>query len=82
MFCFQVTLHRRPVPKADCSIIATRRECVNEVLAAIRANTIPLASVLVYDRKLVHEANSLSLDDATASTLQLIGDFNRKYSPP
>jgi len=55
---------------------------VNEVLAAIRANTIPLASVLVYDRKLVHDANSLSLDDATASTLQLIGDFNRKYSPP
>jgi hypothetical protein len=52
---------------------------VNEVLAAIRANTIPLASVLVYDRKLVHDANSLSLDDATASTLQLIGDFNRKY---
>jgi hypothetical protein len=64
----------------DCSIGA-RRATVNEVLAALQANNVPLASVWCYDRKLVHDANSLSFDDDTAPILQMIGDFNRKRSP-
>jgi hypothetical protein len=66
-------------PKTDCSI-ATRREYVNEVLAAIQAHNVPLASVWVYGRKMIHDPNSLSFDDDTASVLQMIGDFNRKWS--
>ena len=66
-------------PKTECSI-ATRREYVNEVLAAIQANNVPLASVWVYERKMVHDPNSLSFDDDTASILQMIADFNRKWS--
>jgi hypothetical protein len=50
-------------------------------LAAIQANNVPLASVWVYDRKLVHDENSLNFDDDTASVLQMIGDFDRKWSP-
>ena len=65
--------------RTECSI-ATRRENVNEVLAAIQANNVPLASVWVYERKMVHDPNSLSFDDETASALQMIGDFNRKWS--
>ena len=67
-------------PKTECSI-ATRRENVNEVLAAIQANNVPLASVWVYGRKMIHDPNSLSFDDDTAPVLQMIGDFNRKWSP-
>jgi len=67
-------------PKTECSI-ATRRQYVNEVLAAIQANNVPLASVWVYGRKMVHDPNSLSFDDDTASILQMIADFNRKWSP-
>ena len=68
-------------PKAgDCSV-ATRRAVVNEVLAAIQANNVPLASVWVYDRKLTRDGNSLSFDDDTAPILRMIGDFNRKWSP-
>jgi len=66
-------------PKTECNI-ATRREYVNEVLAAIQANNVSLASVWVYGRKMVHDPNSLSFDDDTASVLQMIGDFNRKWS--
>jgi hypothetical protein len=66
-------------PKAGCSI-ATRQANVNGVLAAIQANNVPLASVWVYGRKLVHDPNSLSFDDDTASVLQTIGNFNRKWS--
>jgi hypothetical protein len=66
-------------PKTDCSI-ATRRQNVNEVLAAIQANNVSLASVWVYGRKMIHDPNSLSFDDDTASVLQMIGDFNRKWS--
>ena len=66
-------------PKTECSI-ATRRENVNEVLAAIQANNVPLASVWVYERKMLHDPNSLSFDDDSASVLQMIGDFNRKSS--
>jgi hypothetical protein len=66
-------------PKTECSI-ATRRENVNEVLAAIQANNVSLASVWVYGRKLIHDPNSLSFDDDTASVLQMIGDFNRKWT--
>src|SRR6266446_1644666 len=66
-------------PKTECSI-ATRRQNVNEVLAAIQANNVSLASVWVYERKLLHDPNSLSFDDDTASVLQMIGDFNRKWS--
>ena len=65
--------------KTDCSI-ATHRENLNEVLAAIQANNVPLASVWVYERKMVHDPNSLSFDDDTASVLQMIADFNRKWS--
>jgi hypothetical protein len=67
-------------PRTECSV-ATRRESVNEVLAAIRANNVPLASVWVYGRKLIHDPNSLSFDDDTAPALEMIGDFNRKWSP-
>jgi len=28
----------------------------------------------------MHDPNSLSFDDDTASALQMIGDFNRKWS--
>jgi hypothetical protein len=66
-------------PKTECSI-ATRRENVSEVLAAIQANNVPLASVWVYERKQLHDPNSLSFDDDTASVLRMIGDFNRKWS--
>jgi Cellulase (glycosyl hydrolase family 5) len=66
-------------PKTECST-ATRRETVNEVLAAIQANNVSLASVWVYERKLLHDPLSLSFDDDTASVLQMIGDFNRKWS--
>ena len=66
-------------PKTECST-ATRRQNVNEVLAAIRANNVSLASVWVYGRKMIHDPNSLSFDDDTASVLQMIGDFNRKWS--
>ena len=66
-------------PKTECSI-ATRGQNVNEVLAAIQANNVSLASVWVYGRKLLHDPNSLSFDDDTASVLQTIGDFNRKWS--
>jgi len=66
-------------PKTECSI-ATRRQNVNEVLAAIQANNVSLASVWVYERKMLHDPNSLSFDDDTASVLQMIGDFNRKWS--
>ena len=65
--------------KTECSV-ATRREYVNEVLAAIQAHNVPLASVWVYGRKMIHDPNSLSFDDDTASILQMIGDFNRKWS--
>jgi len=65
--------------KTDCSV-ATRRDHVSEVLAAIQAHNVPLASVWVYGRKMVHDPASLSFDDDTASVLQLIGDFNRKWS--
>ena len=67
-------------PKTDCSV-ATRRENVSGVLAAIKANNVPLASVWVYGRKMIHDPHSLSFDDDTASVLQMIGDFNRKWSP-
>ena len=67
-------------PKTECGI-ATRRESVNQVLAAIQANKVPLAAVWVYERKMIHDPNSLSFDDDTASVLQMIGDFNRKSSP-
>ena len=66
-------------PKTECSV-ATRGQNVNEVLAAIQANNVSLASVWVYGRKLLHDPNSLSFDDDTASVLQMIGDFNRKWS--
>jgi hypothetical protein len=66
-------------PKTECSI-ATRRQNVNEVLAAIQANNVSLASVWIYGRELIHDPNSLSFDDDTASVLQMIGDFNRKWS--
>lgn len=68
-------------PKVGGCSVATRQAVVNEVLGAIQANDVPLASVWVYDRKLVHDENSLSFDDDTASILQMIGDFNRKWSP-
>jgi hypothetical protein len=67
-------------PKTECST-ATRRENVSNVLAAIQANNVSLASVWVYERKMVHDPYSLSFDDDTASVLQLIGDLNRKWSP-
>jgi hypothetical protein len=66
-------------PKTECST-ATRRENVSEVLAAIQANNVSLASVWVYGRKMIHDPNSLSFDDDTASVLQMIGDFNQKWS--
>ena len=66
--------------KTECSI-ATRRENVSKVLAVIQANKVPLASVWVYGRKLVHDPLSLSFDDDTAPILQMLGDFNRKWSP-
>jgi hypothetical protein len=65
--------------KTECSS-ATRRENVSKVLAAIQANNVPLASVWVYERKMIHDPSSLSFDDDTASVLQMIGDFNRKWS--
>jgi len=65
--------------KTECSI-STRREYVSEVLAAIQANNVPLASVWVYERKMIRDPSSLSFDDDTASVLQMIGDFNRKWS--
>jgi Cellulase (glycosyl hydrolase family 5) len=65
--------------KTECSI-STRREYVSEVLAAIQANNVPLASVWVYGRKMIHDPNSLIFDDDTAPVLQMIGDFNRKWS--
>jgi hypothetical protein len=67
-------------PKTACSI-ATRQENVSKVLAAIQANNVPLASVWTYERKMRHDPNSLSFKDDTASVLQMIGDFNRKWSP-
>lgn len=66
-------------PKTECSI-ATRRQTVNEVLGAIQANNVSLASVWVYGRKMIRDPNSLSFDDDTAPILQMIGDFNRKWS--
>ena len=66
-------------PKTECST-ATRQENVNEVLSAIQANNVSLAAVWVYGRKLIHDPNSLSFDDDTAPVLQVIGDFNRKWS--
>jgi hypothetical protein len=66
-------------PKTDCSV-ATRRQNVNEVLAAIQANNVSLASVWVYGRKMIHDPNSLSFDDDTAPVLQMIGDFDQKWS--
>jgi hypothetical protein len=54
---------------------------VSEVLAAIQANNVSLASVWVYSRKMRPDPNSLSFDDDTASVLQMIGDFNQKWSP-
>jgi Cellulase (glycosyl hydrolase family 5) len=65
--------------KTECSI-ATRQENVSKVLAAIQAHNVPLASVWVYGRKMIHDPNSLSFDDDTAPVLQMIGDFNRKWS--
>jgi Cellulase (glycosyl hydrolase family 5) len=67
-------------PKTECSI-ATRRQNVNEVLAAIQANNVSLASVWVYGRKMIHDPNNVSFDDDTAPVLQMIGDFNQKWSP-
>jgi hypothetical protein len=66
-------------PKTECSV-ATRRETVSDVLATIQANNVSLASVWVYERKMLHDPNSLSFDDDSASVLQMIGDFNRKWS--
>ena len=65
--------------KTECSI-ATRLEYVNEVLAAIQAHNVSLGSVWVYGRKMIHDPNSLSFDDDTAPILQMIGDFNQKWS--
>jgi len=65
--------------KTDCRF-ATRREYVSEVLGAIQAHNVPLASVWVYGRKMIHDPNSLIFDDDTAPVLQMIGDFNRKWS--
>jgi len=67
-------------PKTECSS-ATRREYVSEVLGAMQANNVSLASVWVYGRKMMHDPSSLSFDDDTASVLQMIGDFNQKWSP-
>jgi hypothetical protein len=67
-------------PRTECST-ATRRQNVSEVLAAIQANNVSLASVWVYSRKMRPDPNSLSFDDDTASVLQMIGDFNQKWSP-
>lgn len=66
-------------PKTQCST-AARRQNVNEVLSAIDANNVSLASVWVYGRKLMRDPNSLSFDDDTAPVLQMIGDFNQKWS--
>jgi cellulase (glycosyl hydrolase family 5) len=66
-------------PKTECST-ATRLENVSEVLAAIQANNVSLASVWVYGRKMIHDPNSLSFEDDTSSVLQMIGDFNQKWS--
>lgn len=65
--------------KTECSV-ATRRENVSKVLAAIQANNVPLASVWVYERRMIRDPHSLSFDDDTAPVLQMIGDFNRKWS--
>jgi hypothetical protein len=65
--------------KTECST-ATRQENVSEVLAAIQANNVSLASVWVYGRKMIQDPNSLSFEDDTASVLQMIGDFNQKWS--
>ena len=65
--------------KTKCST-ATRKEYVKQVLTAIQAHDVPLASVWVYGRKMIHDPNSLSFDDDTAPVLQMIGDFNEKWS--
>ena len=36
---------------------------------------VPLASVWVYGRKMIHDPNSLIFDDDIAPVLQMIGDF-------
>src|SRR5215471_11765526 len=56
-------------PKTECSI-AIRRENVSQVLAAIQANNVSLASVWTYGR-MIHDPNSLSFEDDTASVLQM-----------
>lgn len=66
-------------PKTECGT-AARRQTVSEVLAAIQANNVSLASVWVYGRKMINDPNSLSFEDDTASVLQMIGDFNQKWS--
>jgi hypothetical protein len=66
-------------PKTECNV-ATRQKNVREILAAIQANNVPLASVWVYGRKMIHDPYSLSFDDDTAPVLQMIGDFNQKWS--
>jgi hypothetical protein len=68
-------------PKMPMASTASRRQTVSEVLAAIQSNNVPLASAWVYDRKVVRDANNLSFNDDTASILQMIGDFNRKWCP-
>lgn len=66
-------------PKTECSV-ATRAQNVNQVLAAIQSNNVSLASVWVYGREMIHDPNSLSFNDGSGSILQMIGDFNRKWS--
>jgi hypothetical protein len=66
-------------PKTECSV-ATRAQNVNQVLAAIQSNNVSLASVWVYGREMIHDPNSLSFNDGSAPILQMIGDFNRKWS--
>ena len=53
---------------------------MSKVLGAMQANKVPLASVWNYGRKLMRDPNSLSFDDDTAPVLQMIGDFNQKWS--
>src|SRR5262249_19665897 len=55
----------------------SEREYFSSELAAIKASGVPLASVWVYDRKLLPDRSNLTFDNARSYMLQMIAAANR-----
>ena len=57
--------------------LLTEREYFSRELAAIKASGAPLASVWVYDRKLLPDRSNLTFDNERSYMLQMVAAANR-----